>query len=120
MYTAISCRIVHSAMELGSDFRIYTHPTMGYSPFSLMKACDVAFGHPTTATSAPNQVANLHKWLEAAYSRVREAMSTGNIIPSYSGKPFNDEDWVWLHSTVIPHGQAKKFHWPWTCPFQIV
>ena len=27
---------------------------------------------------------------------------------------------VWLHSPVIPHGQAKKINRPWTGPFQIV
>ena len=36
------------------------------------------------------------------------------------GQPFQTGDLVWLHSTVIPRGQAKKLYHPWTGPWKVV
>ena len=36
------------------------------------------------------------------------------------GEPFKEGDLVWLHSPVIPQGQVKKFHSPWTGPYKVV
>ena len=35
------------------------------------------------------------------------------------GKPFQVGDLVWLHSSVVPTGQAKKFHHPWSGPYEV-
>uniref|UniRef100_A0A1X7V297 Uncharacterized protein n=1 Tax=Amphimedon queenslandica TaxID=400682 RepID=A0A1X7V297_AMPQE len=36
------------------------------------------------------------------------------------GKPYNDGDLVWLHSTVVPPNSHRKLHHPWTGPYKIV
>ena len=36
------------------------------------------------------------------------------------GKPFQTGDLVFLHSTVVPRGQAKKPHHPWSGPWKVV
>ncbi len=36
------------------------------------------------------------------------------------GKPFEQGDLVWLHSTVVPKGVGRKLHHPWTGPFRVV
>ena len=109
------------------------NPTTGYSPFFLMfgrqarMPIDVIYGSPNTEPSSSlEHVANLRRRLKVAYEKVRERM--GDKLDRQKdfynrrvhGNPFNEGDWVWLHSVVIPRGQAKKFHRPWTGPFKIV
>ena len=36
------------------------------------------------------------------------------------GKLYKEGDLVWLHSTVVPKGKARKLHRPWTGPFRVI
>ena len=68
----------------------------------------------------------LHDRLQTAYLAVR-----GNFQRAFErlkiqydknvhGKPFADDDLVWLHSPVVKAGQSKKLHQPWTGPFKVL
>lgn len=106
--------------------------TTGFSPFYLMfgrqarMPIDVVYGSPNTEASSPEHVSDLRKRLESAYLQVRERM--GHKLDRQKdlynqrvhGKPFQEGDLVWLHSSVIPRGQVKKLHHPWTGPFRVV
>ena len=36
------------------------------------------------------------------------------------GEPFQKDEFVWLHSPVVPRGQSKKLHHPWTGPYRVM
>jgi len=36
------------------------------------------------------------------------------------GKPFDEDDLVWLHSPVVKHGRSRKLHLPWSGPYRVV
>ena len=36
------------------------------------------------------------------------------------GDQFDQGDLVWLHNPVVPRGQSRKLHCPWTGPFKVV
>ena len=68
----------------------------------------------------------LKKGLEEAYSCAREKLATSHerrkehYDKRVHGQPFAAGDLVWLHSTVIPPGQSRKLHHPWTGPYKIL
>lgn len=64
--------------------------------------------------------------MEDAYSNVRECMAAKQehqketYDQKVHGKLYEVGDLVWLHSSVVPCGQSKKLHHPWTGPYQVV
>ena len=110
------------------------NPTTGFSPFFLMfgrqahMPVDLMYGPPTPAMEkSTNQFANdLRNKLDRAYQRVREQM--GHMLDHQKahydkrahGEPYKEGDLVWLHSTVVPRGRARKLHRPWTGPYRVV
>lgn len=112
---------------------VSVHQTTGYSPFYLMfgrqaqMLVDIMYGTPSHAvTPLPQYVANLHSDLEAAYEMVQVHVGVQfdrqkNIYDKRAhGEPFKRGDLVWLHSPVVPRGQARKLNRPWTGPYRIV
>ena len=107
--------------------------TTGYTPFYLMFGrqaripVDLMFKSNLPEEMPHSDYAVLLKsTLEEAYGQVREKMELKQEAQKQSydrkvhGKPYNVGDMVWLHSTVVPRGTAKKLHHPWTGPYRVV
>ena len=80
---------------------------------------DVMFGSSPASSSSPSSYAlNLKQSLCTAYICVHDKMNATFerqkqfYDQKVHGKPFQVGDLVWLHSSVVPTGQAKKFHHP--------
>ena len=108
-------------------------PTTGYTPFYLMfgrqahTSVDIMFGSNQPTEPSPSAYAfNLKQSLASVYNQVRDKMDVtfqGQIQfydKKIHGNPFQVGDLVWLHSTVVPTGQAKKFNHPWTGPYEVI
>ena len=108
-------------------------PTTGYTPFYLMFGrqaripVDIMFGSNQSTEPSPSAYAfNLKQSLASAYNQVREKMGVTFqrqkqfYDKKIHGNPFQVGDLVWLHSTVVPTGQVKKFHHPWTGPYEVI
>lgn len=109
------------------------HSSTGYTPFFLMfgrqarMPVDIMYG-----TGEHNQLPisdyalQLKKGLEEAYHTVREKLATSHehrkkyYDKGTHGRPFQDGELVWLHSTVVPRGKSRKLHHPWTGPFKVI
>ena len=109
------------------------HPTTGYTPFFLMfgrlakMPIDIMYGTPVPEESTASKYAtSLKRNLKAAYKHVRDQMGHKQDRQKelydrrVHGKPFEPGDLVWLHCPVVPRGQSRKLHRPWTGPFQVV
>ena len=108
------------------------HTSTGYTPFYLMfgrearMPIDLMYGTrdqkevPTTQYAAATK-----KSLEEAYRCVREKLSVSHARrkdyydKKVHGSPFAVGELVWLHSTVVPRGKARKLHHPWTGPYRV-
>ena len=99
----------------------------GFTPFQLMFGqqaripLDVIYKSSTTEpATTPQYVVRLRQSLEKAYTLARQNLKTaaGRQKEMYDhkthGEPYKVGDKVWLHSTVIPRGRAKKLHYPQT------
>ena len=70
--------------------------------------------------------AQLKKSLEDGYSLAQEKLGASHeqckeqYDKRVHGIPFEPNDLVWLHSTVIPQGHSRKLHLPWTGPFKVI
>ena len=107
--------------------------TTGYSPFFLMYGrqaripVDLMY-NPDSPDELPHHeyAALIRNTLEDAYSSVREHMTAKQehqkemYDQKVHGKLYEVGDLVWLHSSVVPRGQSKKLHHPWTGPYQVV
>ena len=90
----------------------------GFTPFSLMfeRQTQMPIDVMLEEKSPSEHTANPRERLESAYQRVREQMNQwlDRQKDFYSKKvhwkPNPIGDLVWLHSTVVPRGRAKKFH----------
>ena len=113
------------------------HPATGYSPFFLMfgrsvqMPIDLMYGQqPTPVDSDTDPTSeyarNLKMNLQEAYTRVRDQM--GHRLDRQKelynqkvhDKPFAEDDLVWLHTTVLRKGCARKLHRPWSGPFRVL
>ena len=71
-------------------------------------------------------VAEQCKILEEAYRQVRCTMGLRQdrqkelYDRGRHGKPFQLGDLVMLYSTVVPRGQSKQLHCPWSGPYKVV
>ena len=87
----------------------------GYTPFYLMFGrevrlpIDIAFGTKSPVAASPGEYASqLKQALTEAFDRVRDSQGAAHRHQSelynkkVHGGPFNVDDLVWLHSTVIP------------------
>ena len=87
---------------------------------------DIMFGSNQPTEPSPSAYAfNLKQLLASAYKQVRDKMGVTfqrqkQFCDKIHGNPFQVGDLVWLHSTVVPIGQAKKFHYPWTGPYEVI
>ena len=109
------------------------HASTGFTPFYLMFGreaklpIDLMYGTGNHKDMPTTEYANqLKKGLEEAYSCAREKLGASHerrkehYDKRIHGRPFAVGDLVWLHSTVIPPGQSRKLHHPWTGPYKIV
>ena len=63
---------------------------------------------------------------QQAYNRVRTLM--GHKLDwqkqfydkKVHGQPYNENDLVWLYTTVVPKGVGRKLHRPWNGPLRVV
>ena len=110
-------------------------PTTGYSPFFLMfgqKAripIELAYGtsNATCTIQSPNEyAAALQKSLGSAFEQVRKnfkfrlCRQKDFYDRKVHGQPYEQDALVWLHSSVVPKGQSRKLHHPWTGPYRVV
>ena len=109
------------------------HSTTGYTPFFFMFGrearlpVDLMYGTGNQEDQPVSEyVCQMKESLVEAYGRVREKTQASQkrqkefYDQRVHGEPHTPGDLVWLHSTVIPQGQCKKFHHPWIGPFKIV
>ena len=108
--------------------------TTGYSPFYLMfgrnarlpvdvmfptdkPAADVSYGEYAKMTSE-----SMEKAFNIAREHVGEKQEQQKQFydKKCHGKRFQTGDLVYLHSNVVPRGQAKKLHHPWSGPWRVV
>ena len=108
--------------------------TTGYSPFYLMfgrKArlpVDIMFPteKPATNVSYGEYAKAMRETMEKAFHTVHEHVGDKQeqqkefYDQKCHGKPFQTGDLVYLHSPVVPRGQAKKLHHPWTGPWRVL
>ena len=108
--------------------------TTGYSPFYLMfgrnARLPVDVMYPTNKPSADvsygEYVKMTSKSMEQAFHIAREHVGEKQerqkqfYDKKCHGKPFQTGDLVFLHSNVVPRGQAKKLHHPWSGPWRVV
>ena len=95
-------------------------------PVDLMYGASPTDTPPDTLKSTTEFAFELKKRLRGAYTRIRTQM--GHKLDRQKrlydkkvhGKPFQEDDLVWLHATVVPRGVGRKLHRPWSGPFRIV
>ena len=69
---------------------------------------------------------NLKKGLQRAYQLVRERLGAVHerrkayYDRQVHGEPFQKNEFVWLHSPMVPQGQSKKLHHAWTGPYRVM
>ena len=99
---------------------------------SVSMPIDLMYGESPTetesrATTTTTEFAcSLKHRLQEAYHRVRVQM--GHQLDRQKeiydqrvhGKPFEENDLVWLHTKVVPKGVGRKLHRPWSGPFCII
>ena len=95
----------------------------------LPSQIDIMYELPTVHTTekpTTEYAARLKKNLSDAYSLVCDKLQTShkrrkeNYDRRIHGKPYQDGDLVWLHSSVVTPGQSRKLHHPWTGPYKVV
>ena len=108
--------------------------TTGYSPFYLMFGrnarlpVDVMFPteKPAADVSYGEYAKMMSKTMEKAFHTVREHVGDKHerqkqfYDKKCHGERFQPGDLVFLHSTVVPRGQAKKLYHPWSGPWRVV
>ena len=108
--------------------------TTGYSPFYLMFGrnarlpVDVMFPNekPAADVSCGEYAKMMSKTMEKAFHTVCEHVGDKHerqkqfYNKKYHGECFQSGDFVFLHSTVVPRGQAKKLYHPWSGPWRVV
>ena len=109
------------------------HPTTGYTPFYLMFGrqarlpVDLMFTTDKQTNFTPASYATqLRDSLEQAFSNVQATM--GSKLETQKdiydqkvhGDPFMPGSLVWLHSPVVPQGESRKLHHPWTGPWKVL
>jgi hypothetical protein len=109
------------------------HASTGHTPFYLMfgrqAKLPIDLMYPTANNSnvfVNDYAAQLKTGLEDAYKLVREKLGATHqrqkafYDRTVHGEPYNPDDLVWLHTTVVPPGHSKKLHHPWTGPFKVI
>ena len=109
------------------------HATTGETPFSLMFGrqarlpVDILYQTPSSGSDdIPMYVSKLKTTLTSAYERVRSKMNAeqkrqkDNYDIKVHGSGYKAGDNVWLFNPAIPRGKARKFHQPWTGPYQVL
>jgi len=104
-----------------------------HSPFFLMFGrqaqlpIDVMYGIPGQSTSSvPQYVTKLGNVFQEAFSEARKNITTHQErqVECYNkrihGHPFTPGTLVWLFNPVVPRGSFRKFHKPWTGPYQVI
>ena len=99
-----------------------THSTTGYSPFYLMFGhqvrlpIDILMYEPDVTVG---EFANtMRQQLRNAYKQVRQTTQQRHLRQKDFYIDVTLPTWRWLFSDVIPRGQNKKLHHPWTGPFK--
>ena len=125
----------HHIRKVCMAYNTSEQATTGYSPFYLMFGrnarlpVDIMFPTQTPATDGVvygEYAKTMKETMEKAFRTVREHVGNKQERQKQfydrkcHGQPFQTGDLVWLHSTVIPRGQAKKLYHPWTGPWKVV
>ena len=104
----------------------------GYSPFYLMFGhkprlpVDVMYNTGEAKRNIPEYITTLKKTLSNAYTKVQQNVSGKQEHQKelYDKRihedPHKPGDLVWLYNPAVPKGRVKKFHCPWTGPYQVL
>ena len=106
--------------------------TTGFTPFFLMFGrearlpVDLLFELPKSSSSVSDYVTFLTESLNKAYelARVKVGMKQQRQTENYNqrihGKPFSENDLVWLHNPRVPRGSHRKLRKTWNGPYKVV
>jgi hypothetical protein len=84
------------------------------------------YGPPQPEMAVGEFVTKMKEDLREAYKQVQQTTQQNHRRKKFyydkkvAGKPFKNGDYVWLFSEVVPRGQNKKLHHPWSGPYRIV
>ena len=99
--------------------------TTGFTPFYLMcgrearMPIDIMFGRPPEneelSHSEYRGSNTVRQHCQQEFQRPKD-----HYDRKVHGNPYSEGDLVWLHTPVVPSGQSRKLHQPWTGPFKVV
>ena len=104
----------------------------GHTPFFLMFGrqaqlpIDLVYRTGNADTPVNEYALQLKEGLEDAYALVREKLNASHEHQKkyndkhVHGDPFKIGDLVWMHNPVVPRGDSRKHHHPWTGPHLVV